>query len=66
MPLQPGLHDFQFSKWGLDFIGPIKPPSSAGHVYILTTIDYASVQTTKSSFGFAIFRIGALVNNCFN
>jgi hypothetical protein len=29
MPLQPVLLDFPFSKWGLDFIGPINPPSSA-------------------------------------
>jgi hypothetical protein len=40
MPLQPVLRDFPFSKWGLDFIGPINPPSSAGQVFILTTIDY--------------------------
>jgi hypothetical protein len=32
MPLQPVLPDFPFSKWGLDFIGPINPPSSVGHV----------------------------------
>jgi hypothetical protein len=29
MHLQPILPDFPFSKWGLDFIGPINPPSSA-------------------------------------
>jgi hypothetical protein len=40
MPLQPVLPDFPFAKWGLDFIGPINPPSSAGHVFILTTTDY--------------------------
>ena len=40
MPLQPVLLDFPFSKWGLDFIGPIKPPSSAGQVFILTTTYY--------------------------
>jgi hypothetical protein len=40
MPLQPFLPDFPFSKWGLDFIGPINPPYSAGQVFILTTIDY--------------------------
>jgi hypothetical protein len=40
MPLQPVLPDFPFSKWGLDFIGPINPPSSAGHIFILTTTDY--------------------------
>jgi hypothetical protein len=27
MPLQPVLPEFPFSKWGLDFIGPINPPS---------------------------------------
>jgi hypothetical protein len=40
MPLQPVLPDFPFSKWGLDFIGPINPSSSAGHIFILTTTDY--------------------------
>ena len=40
MPLQPILTDFPFSKWGLNFIGPINPPSSAGQVFILTTTDY--------------------------
>jgi hypothetical protein len=32
--------DFPFSKWGLDFIGPINPPSSAMQVFILTATDY--------------------------
>jgi hypothetical protein len=40
MPLQPVLPDFPFSKWGLEFIGPINPPSSAGHIFILTPTDY--------------------------
>jgi hypothetical protein len=40
MPLQPVLPDFPFSKWGLDFIGPINPPSSVGHTFILTTTYY--------------------------
>jgi hypothetical protein len=40
MPLQPILPYFPFSKWGLDFIGPINPPSSIGHIFILTTTDY--------------------------
>lgn len=26
--------------WGLDFNDPINPPSNAGHIYIITTIDY--------------------------
>ena len=40
MPLQPVLQEFPFSKWGLEFIGPINPPSSAGKVFILTTTKY--------------------------
>jgi hypothetical protein len=40
MPLQPILPDFPFSKWGLDFIGPINPPSSTEQVFILTTTNY--------------------------
>jgi hypothetical protein len=33
MPLQPVIPDFPFAKWGLDFIGPINPPSSARVMY---------------------------------
>ena len=40
MPLQHVLPDFPFSKWGLDFIGPINPPSSIGKIFILITTDY--------------------------
>jgi hypothetical protein len=40
MPLQHVLSDFPFSKWGLDFIGPINSPSSARHIFIFTTTDY--------------------------
>jgi IS30 family transposase len=40
MPLQHVLSNFPLSKWGLDFIGPINPPSSTEHIFILTAIDY--------------------------
>jgi hypothetical protein len=40
MPLQPVLPNFPFSKWGLDFIGPINPLSSVGHIFILTTTNF--------------------------
>jgi len=40
MPLQLVLPDFPFSKWGLDFIGPINPPSSTGNIFILTATNY--------------------------
>ena len=40
MPLQPVLPDFPFSKWGLDFIGPINPPYLAGQVFILIGTNY--------------------------
>jgi hypothetical protein len=40
MTLQPVLLDFPFLKWGLEFIGPINPPSSIGHIFILTSTDY--------------------------
>jgi len=32
--------DQPFSQWGLNFIGPINPPSSSGHKWILATTDY--------------------------
>jgi hypothetical protein len=40
MPLQPVLLEFPFSKWGLDFIGPINPSSFAGNIFILTSTNY--------------------------
>jgi hypothetical protein len=40
MPLQPVLPEFCFSKRGLDFVGPINPPSSTSHIFILTATDY--------------------------
>jgi hypothetical protein len=40
MPLQPVLSNFPFSKWELDFIGPINPLSSVGQVFILITTYY--------------------------
>lgn len=40
LPLHPIQVDQPFSQWGLDFIGPINPPSSFGHKWILATIVY--------------------------
>jgi hypothetical protein len=40
MPLQLVLPKFPFSKWGLDFICPINPPSSFGQVFISTAKNY--------------------------
>ncbi|XP_059066425.1 uncharacterized protein LOC131857734 [Cryptomeria japonica] len=40
LPLRPMVVDEPFKQWGIDFVGPIDPHSSAGHMYILTTIDY--------------------------
>lgn len=40
LPLQPVTEVRSFAQWGMDFIGPINPPSSAGHRYILTITDY--------------------------
>ena len=31
-----------FTKWGLDFIGPVNPPSLTRHRFILTSIDYCT------------------------
>jgi hypothetical protein len=39
-PLQPVTVDTPFQQWGLDIIGPINPPSSQQHKYILTTTYY--------------------------
>ena len=31
-----------FDKWGLDFIGPIRPPSRKRHQHILVCTDYCT------------------------
>ena len=40
LPLHPIQVDQPFTQWGLDFIVPINPPSSASHKWILAAIDY--------------------------
>ena len=40
LPLHPIQVDQPFTQWDLDFTGPINPPSSIGHKWILATIDY--------------------------
>ena len=39
-PLHPVIVEFPFQQWGLDFVGPITPPSSLQQKYILTVTDY--------------------------
>lgn len=40
LPLQPVKVDQPFIKRGIDFIGVINPPSSAGHKWIITATNY--------------------------
>jgi hypothetical protein len=39
-PLQPISIDSPFQQWGLDIIGPINPPSSQQHKFIIKATDY--------------------------
>lgn len=36
------LIDMPFKRTAIDLIGPVSPPSEAGHRYILTLVDYAT------------------------
>ena len=41
MPMHPIMSTRAFSKWGIDFVGPIKPPAKSTHArYIIVAIDY--------------------------
>ena len=41
MPLRPILAARAFAKWGIDFVGPIKPPAQRTHAeYIIVATDY--------------------------
>ena len=41
MPLRPIMATRAFSNWGIDFVGPIKPPARHTHEeYIIVAIDY--------------------------
>ena len=42
VPLHPTIPSWPFDAWGIDVIGPIDPPSSRGHRFILATTDYFS------------------------
>ena len=43
VPLQKmPLIDMPFKRVAIDLVGPISPPSEAGHKYILTLVDYAT------------------------
>jgi len=40
--LHPTVPSWPFDAWGIDVIGPIDPPSSSGHRFILAATDYFS------------------------
>jgi hypothetical protein len=42
VPLHPTVPAWPFEAWGIDVIGPIDPPSSRGHRFILAITDYFS------------------------
>ena len=40
MPLRPLMATRAFAKWGIDFIGPIKPPARGSHAEYILVADY--------------------------
>jgi hypothetical protein len=41
-PIHPTKMSWPFKMWGMDVVGPIYPPSSKGHRFILAATDYFS------------------------
>jgi hypothetical protein len=41
-PIHPTKMSWPFEMWGMDVVGPIHPPSSKGHRFILAATDYFS------------------------
>jgi Integrase core domain len=39
-PLHPTIASWPFNMWGTDIVGPINPPTSRGHRFILAATDY--------------------------
>ena len=50
MPLQLVFEVYPFAKWGLNFIGPINPPSSTGHMFVLIAINYCKCLIEAKKF----------------
>ena len=50
MPLQQIFKVHSFSKWRLDFIKPINPPSSIGHMFVLIAINYCTQLIKDETF----------------
>ena len=44
-PLHPTVSSWPFEMWGTDVVGPIDPPSSGGHRFILAATDHFSKWT---------------------
>ena len=49
-PLHPTVASWPFETWGTDIIGPIDPPSSKGHRFILAATDYFSRWSEVAAF----------------
>ncbi|KAJ1693259.1 hypothetical protein LUZ63_009957 [Rhynchospora breviuscula] len=48
--LHPTVVSWPFEMWGTDIIGPIDPPASNGHRFILAAIDYFSKWAESKSY----------------
>ena len=50
MPLQLVYEVHPFEKWGLDFFGPINPPSLTRNTFILIAMDYCTQWMKEKTF----------------
>jgi len=61
MPLQPQVTFEPFNKWGMDFIGPIDPPSKQKNYIIMCTDSLTKWAKTKANKAATLEKVAAFL-----